>query len=152
MKRRKGLSFVEILFSCILLLILLIPLGMLLTQAHRETRTSLDEFYGSLYLSELVDQIASMPWRDIPLTAEPVVLAGDDIIQLSSAKKETALHLAKLRANFTNRTVEIKSVLEPANCLKEIRAKVEYKRANGSKKTLEMVTYVSRGARPGGGS
>ena len=152
MKRRKGLSFIEILFSCILLLILLIPLGMLLTQAHRETRTSLDEFYGALYLSELVDQIASMPWRDIPLTTEAVVLTSDDIIELSSTNKETRLHLARLRANFTNRTVEIKSVLEPANCIKEIRAKVEYKRANGSKKSLEMITYVSRGARPGGGS
>ena len=152
MKRRKGLSFIEILFSCILLLILLIPLGMLLTQAHRETRTSLDEFYGALYLSELVDQIASMPWRDIPLTTEAVVLTSDDIIELSSTNKETRLHLARLRANFTNRTVEIKSVLEPANCIKEIRAKVEYKSANGSKKSLEMITYVSRGARPGGGS
>ena len=152
MKRRKGLSFIEILFSCILLLILLIPLGMLLTQAHRETRTSLDEFYGALYLSELVDQIASMPWRDIPLTTEALVLTSDDTVQLSSTNKETTLHLAKLRANFTNRTVEIKSVLEPANCIKEIRAKVEYKRANGSKKSLEMVTYVSRGARPGCGS
>ena len=151
MKRRKGLSFIEILFSCILLLILLIPLGMLLTQAHRETRTSLDEFYGALYLSEIVDQVASMPWQDIPLTAEAIVLTGDDAVSLNPSNKETALHLAKLRSNFTKRIVEIKSVLEPANSLKEIRATVEYKRPNGKIKTLEMVTYVSRGARPGGG-
>ena len=148
MKNRAGLSFIEILFSCVLLLLLLIPLGMLLTQAHRETRTSLDEFYGALYLSEVVDQIASMPWQDIPLITEPLSLTGTDRVQLDNANKETALHLATLRANFTKRTVQITSVPEPANNLKQIKAIVEYKRANGKTKALEMVTYVGRGASP----
>ena len=48
----RGLTFIEILFAGVLLVVMLVPLGSLLSQASLETRASIDEFLASTYLTE----------------------------------------------------------------------------------------------------
>jgi len=147
MNDRYGLSFVEIVFACVLLLLLLVPLGLLLTRASRETRTSMDEFYGALYLTELMDQAASLPYEALPVASAPRSLTTTDDTTLDPSNPMTKLHLTTLRANFLDRTLQVTVPPDADDLLKELRGTVTYRRTDGKEHSLAMVTMVGRSAR-----
>lgn len=146
MRRGSGLSFIEIVFASALLLILLVPLGLMLAQAERGTRSSVDEFYATLYLTELVSQVAAMPFAALPVMSAPRDLPTTDPVALDPEQPETVVRLAPLRANFTVRTVQISDVDGPPAGLRKVRATVTYT-GDGRQRTLDMVTLVGSGSR-----
>lgn len=140
------MSFVEIVLASVLLILIVVPLGMLLSQSQTETRVSIDEFYASLYLTELLDQAGSLAFEDLPVRKEPYLLHdGGDPKRLDAGRPRTAMHLAKMRSQFSERQLVVKDVPASGKALKELRAKVVYERPRGVKHSVEMLTYVGRG-------
>ena len=144
----RGMSFVEVLLGCALLLVIVGPLGLLLSQASRETHASLDEFLAALYLSEVVDQVASLPYERLPLTQGALDLSATRPVLLAPGDPGSALHLTPLAHPLLGRTVRVSEVPSPRASLKEVRATVTLAQPSGAPRTLDLVTYVGRGRRP----
>jgi hypothetical protein len=145
MRRHAGMSFIEIVLAVVLLLALIVPLGRMLSHANLETRSSLDEFFASLYLTELLDQAAAMPWQVIPVGSEPREFLTSDPVALDPAHPESVLHLAPMRVNFTSRTLQVRAVEGTRGALKELRAVVAWRSDRRDERRLAMVTMVGSG-------
>jgi hypothetical protein len=143
-------SFVEIVQAALLLVLVVVPLGLLMTRSTRETQVTIDEFHGTLYLQEVLDQAASLPFEALPAREVPWDLPGPDPVELCAAFPQASLHVSPMRTNFRERRLRVRELPDPPGALKELLAEVVYVRPGGEARTLSMVTLKGRTAGPRG--
>jgi hypothetical protein len=148
--RREGTSFVEILFSGLILLVVVLALSGLLSQASGDARASVHEFQGALLLTEVADQVASMPFEDMPRFPVRISLSGADPVRIDPARASTTLVLSPMGPGFVSRSLALAPMEGGEAALLEVRVAATYRRSPGSEHRMEMVTVAGRGGSCGG--
>ena len=143
--RRAGMSFVEILFSGLVLLLVVLSSGGLLSQASGDAWASVHEFHGALLLTEVADQVASMPFGDLPRGSMGMDLTAAAPVRIHPAYATTTLALSPLAPGFVSRSLALSPLEGAGGGLLQVRVAAVYRRSSGHDHRMEMVTVVGRG-------